>query len=201
MQLQLFISTLIGVVSLVHANDQLLGFPHKRQIENRTIDEIYSAAVAEGGIVTLWHGGDAPNQQADVKKAFEQRFPNMTLNLTTDFSKYHAARLDQLLADASDVYVDTIISQSLHDFPRWADEGVLLNYEPLGFEHIHPAYRDADAAYWANAIPFWVILWNSNKTNTTLREYDDFLKPEFKDRLVLTYPDDDDAVLFTFNAM
>ena len=33
------------------------------------------------------------------------------------------------------------------------------------------------------------------------KEYPDFLKPEFKDKLVLTYPNDDDSVLFQFNLM
>lgn len=27
------------------------------EIENRTLDEIHQAALKEGGIVTLWHGG------------------------------------------------------------------------------------------------------------------------------------------------
>jgi ABC-type Fe3+ transport system substrate-binding protein len=33
------------------------------------------------------------------------------------------------------------------------------------------------------------------------KEYTDFLKPEFKNKLVLTYPNDDDAVLYQFNLM
>lgn len=188
------------VAHFAHAYDQVIGFDSAKAIENRTIDEIYAAAIAEGGVVTVWHGGDAPNQEDSLKKAFETRFPGVVMNLTVDFSKYQSARLDRDLA-ANNVYVDTIISQSLHDFPRWSDEGALLKYEPLGFDHVIPAYRDPGAAYYAIRIPFWTILWNSNKTGTTIKEFDDFLRPELKNRLVLTYPDDDDAVLFTFNAM
>ena len=32
-------------------------------------------------------------------------------------------------------------------------------------------------------------------------EYTDYLKPEFKDKLVITYPNDDDAVLYQFDLM
>jgi lysophospholipid acyltransferase (LPLAT)-like uncharacterized protein len=31
------------------------------QVEDRTLDEIHKAALAEGGVVTLWHGGDESN--------------------------------------------------------------------------------------------------------------------------------------------
>jgi len=36
---------------------------------------------------------------------------------------------------------------------------------------------------------------------TTPIEYTDYIKPEFKDRLVLTYPNDNDAVLYQFDLM
>jgi hypothetical protein len=32
------------------------------------------------------------------------------------------------------VYVDSVILQSLHDYPRWKQENALLYYKPLGFE-------------------------------------------------------------------
>ena len=62
--------------------------------ETRSIDEIYQAALAEGGVVTLWHGGDEKNRQDVLKQAFEARFPNITLNVTVDLSKYHDGNLD-----------------------------------------------------------------------------------------------------------
>jgi len=48
----------------------------------------------------------------------------------------------------------------------------------------------------------WSNLWNVNFINgSEPKEYTDYLKPEFKDKLVLTYPNDDDAVLHQFNLM
>lgn len=42
---------------------------------------------------------------------------------------------------------------------------------------------------------------NPNKTSAVPTAYEDFIKPEFKDKLVLTYPNDDDAVLYQFDVM
>jgi hypothetical protein len=105
-------------------------------IENRTIDEIHQAALAEGGVVTCWHGGDETNQQDALKSAFEERFPGMTLNITVDVSKYHDGNIDRQLATGG-VYVDSVILQTMHDYPRWANEGALLHYQQLGFDDIH----------------------------------------------------------------
>ncbi|KAF2846488.1 ABC-type Fe3+ transport system [Plenodomus tracheiphilus IPT5] len=168
------------------------------QEETRTLDEIHQAALAEGGVVTLWHGGDEANQQNSLKTAFEARFPGMTLNVTVDVSKYHDGNLDQQIAE-NNVYVDSIILQTLHDYPRWKEQGVLLNYAPANFGKIHSAFRDEDAAYSGLFIISWGIIANVNKTNVAIKEYTDFLKPEFKDKLALTYPNDDDAVLYQFD--
>ena len=42
---------------------------------------------------------------------------------------------------------------------------------------------------------------NLNKTSAVPTTYQDFIKPEFKDKIVLTYPNDDDAVLYQFELM
>ena len=42
---------------------------------------------------------------------------------------------------------------------------------------------------------------NLNKTTAVPTSYKDFIKPEFKDKIVLTYPNDDDAVLYQFELM
>lgn len=186
----------------VLAFDVTLGFNSAPQVENRTLEQIYKAALAEGGIVTCWHGGDETNQQDALKRAFEKKFPGMTLNITVDFSKYHDGNLDAQLA-ANNVYVDSIILQTLHDYPRWAQEGALMNYAPLGFDQINPAYKDSVSASWYGLIYFaWQFIWNSKKVpGLKIGEFSDFLRPEWKNKLVLTYPNDDDAVLFAFHQM
>ncbi|KAI1299487.1 ABC transporter [Xylaria venustula] len=184
--------------SAVSAYDMTLGFNGAPQIENRTIDEIYEAALAEGGVVTLWHGGDETYQQDSLKKAFEARFPNITLNVTVDVSKYHDGNIDRQLATGG-VYVDSVILQTLHDYPRWDNEGALLHYLPLNFYNVQPSFRDQRGAWYGVSIFAWSFLWNENRVSKGPQEFEDFLEPEFKNKIVLTYPNDDDAVLYAFD--
>lgn len=117
----------------VSAADISLGFNAPQVNENRTIDEIYQAALAEGGIVTCWHGGDEVTQQDGLKRAFETRFPGMTLNITVNRSKYHSVNVDRQLASGRPLEVDTIILQALQDYPRWESQGSLLHYAPNNY--------------------------------------------------------------------
>jgi hypothetical protein len=119
--------------SFASAYDPQLVFNMKIEVETRSLDQIYQAALKEGGTVTLWHGGDGSHQQDALKTAFESQFPGMKMNLTVDLSKYFDGNIDRQLA-TSDVYVDSIILQTLHDYPRWKQEDALLYYKPLGFE-------------------------------------------------------------------
>ncbi|GAP92155.1 putative ABC transporter [Rosellinia necatrix] len=183
---------------IVSAYDATLGFNGAPEVETRTLDEIYKAAVAEGGVVTVWHGGDEPDQQDGLKQAFEARFPDMTLNVTVDVSKYHDGNVDRQLATGG-VYVDSVILQTLHDYPRWDNEGALLHYKPLGFDALQPSFRDPRGAWYGVTIIGWSFIWNTDKVSEGPQEFEDFLKPEFKDKLVLTYPNDDDAVLYAFD--
>jgi hypothetical protein len=185
---------------LVSGYDALLAFDGAPLVENRTIDQIYQAALEEGGTVTCWHGGDETYQQDGLKEAFESRFPGMTLNITVDVSKFHDGNIDRQLATDS-LYVDSIILQTLHDYPRWDHEAALLHYKPLHFNKIHPAFRDVRAAWHGVSIFAWTFIWNSDRLAHGPKEFADFLRPEFKNKIVLTYPNDDDAVLYAFDLM
>lgn len=200
MHLQLLYSALLA--THVVAYDTLLGFHSAPEVETRSINEIYKAALKEGGVVTSWFGGDEKNQQDAVKKAFEAAFPGITLNLTVDLSKYHDCKIDEQLA-GNNVYVDTVALQTTHDFPRWKEEGALLHYAPLGFDKIYPDFRDIDAAFYGFIGIAWQIIWNKDKLKgkKTPTEFPDFLAPEYKGKLALTYPNDDDAILFQFDLM
>ncbi|KAG5660882.1 hypothetical protein KAF25_002525 [Fusarium avenaceum] len=198
MHLQLLYSALLA--THVVAYDTLLDFHSAPEVETRSINEIYKAALKEGGVVTSWFGGDEKNQQDAVKKAFEAAFPGITLNLTVDLSKYHDGKIDEQLA-GNNVYVDTVALQTTHDFPRWKEEGALLHYAPLGFDKIYPDFRDIDAAFYGYLGIAWQIIWNKDKLKgkKAPTEFPDFLAPEYKGKLALTYPNDDDAILFQFD--
>ncbi|UPK89289.1 hypothetical protein LCI18_000224 [Fusarium solani-melongenae] len=186
------------LIPTIAARDITLGFDFPQINENRTIDEIYQAALAEGGIVNCLHGGDEVTQQDGLKRAFETRFPGMTLNITVNRSKYHSVNIDRQLATNA-LEVDSIILQALHDYPRWEQEGALLHYAPINFYRVQPPFRHIRAAYYGFAINSWSTIWNTAKLSNPPREWPDFLKPEYKDKLVLTHPSDDDAIAYIFD--
>lgn len=104
--------------------------------------------------------------------------------------------------------MDGIILQTVHDYPRWAQQGALLNYKPLGYDHISPAFKDPAASaspvtHYGVAVFSWPLVWRTAKLpgGMVLSEFDDFLRPELKDKLALAMPQDDDAVLWAFDLM
>jgi len=71
--------------------------------ETRTLDELYQAALAEGGKLVIYAGGDTPTQQDATKAAFKARFPGIDLTLIVDYSKYHDVRIDNQFAIPADL--------------------------------------------------------------------------------------------------
>lgn len=191
--------TVLGATGVL-SQDMSLGFGSPRVDENRTLDQIYQAALAEGGIVSCFHGGDEVNQQAGLKRAFETRFPGMTLNVTVNRSKYHSIAIDRGLASGT-LDVDTIILQSLQDYQRWERDGALLHYAPVNYDKVYPPFKHSRAGYYGFAINSWSTIWNTDKITNPPREWPDFLKSEYKDKIVLTHPSDDDAVAYIFDLM
>ncbi|MEH0580574.1 MULTISPECIES: ABC transporter substrate-binding protein [Streptomyces] len=168
--------------------------------EQAQLQKLYQQALAEGGTVIIYAGGDTPYQSDYLRDAFVKKFPKMKVNMVTDLSKYHDARIDNQIAEHH-VVADIAQLQTLDDFPRWKKEGVLEKYKPVGWDKVYNKIKDKDG-YYTGAMFFGF----ANVTATTLGgnapvEAKDFLKPEFKNKLVFTYPNDDDAVLYYFKQL
>ncbi len=173
--------------------------PLEKDGNGQTIPELYQAALQEGGALTVYAGGDEKNQQDSTIQAFKAAFPNINLNLTVDLSKYHDSKIDQELA-AKDLKVDVAMLQTLHDFDRWKSQGVLLNYKPVGSDHVPAKFKDKDGFYTGMTIFSFSNVSNSDlvKAEDAPRDATDYLDPKWKGKIVLTYPNDDDAVLYEF---
>ncbi|KAB8232482.1 hypothetical protein ETB97_000868 [Aspergillus alliaceus] len=170
-------------------------------VETRSLDEIYEAAKKESGTLIVSSGGDAGNQNDAIIQAFQKRFPDIQLNWTVDLSKYHTARIDRGFY-ADNQTTDVVILQTLHDFPRWKEQNRLLYYKPSVWNDIYASERDPDGAYLPIAeYSFGDIAWDTAKMNESAipDDYASFTHPKWRGRLVLTYPNDDDAVLYLFS--
>lgn len=184
------------------ALDQTFAWNSTAIVERRSLDEIHQAALAEGGVVTLWHGGSEPDQQDRLKNAFEKRFPGMTLNVTVKSSSYLGPNIDRQLVSGN-LQVDNAMLQTSQDYPRWRDDGALLHYKPAGFDQVYSAFKDFDGAWVSSTINAWSIVYNKDKLGdiSPPETFLDFLRPEFKNKIVLCFPNEDDAILHTFDLM
>lgn len=164
----------------------------------QNIDAIYAAAKTEGAFV-LYVGGPTAPWEATTR-IFEQRYPGIKVSITGGFSNVLDKKIDQQIKD-NKLEVDTAVFQTLQDFVRWKAEGQLLPYKPPGFDAIDPSFKDAEGAFYGvmvNAMPY---MYNTEHVAAVdvPNSAPDFLKPQFKGRMVTPYPADDDATLWLFH--
>ncbi|MFF5985167.1 ABC transporter substrate-binding protein [Streptomyces olindensis] len=166
--------------------------------ETKSLAQLYREAKAEGGVLTVYAGGDTATQQDGNKAAFEKAFPGISLNIVVDYSKFHDARIDNQLATGT-LVPDVVQLQTLQDFPRWKREGALLPYKPAGFSRVHPAFKDPDGAWTGIFVDAFSTVYNVDKAGSNPPgSARDLLDPRWKGKIVSTYPNDDDAVLYLY---
>ena len=166
--------------------------------ETRSLDELYRAALAEGGELVVYAGGDTPTQQDATRAAFLAAFPGIKLQLIVDYSKFHDVRVDNQFA--TDTLVPDLIQlQTLQDFTRWERQGRLLHYKPAGFGGVHDAFKDPRGAWTAIAVIAFSYLYDSaalgSAAPATPKELAD---PRWKGAIASSYPHDDDAALYLY---
>ncbi|MCX5599369.1 extracellular solute-binding protein [Streptomyces phaeochromogenes] len=167
--------------------------------ETRSLDQLYQAALAEGGKLVVYAGGDVDDQLAGVRAGFRSRFPDIDLTIVVDYSKFHDVRIDNQLA--TDTLVPDVVQlQTLQDFTRWARQGELLSYKPAGFSAVHPKFKDPGGAWTAVMAVAFSFVYNVAAVGADVpRTPLDFVDPRWKGAIASSYPHDDDAVLYLFS--
>ena len=166
--------------------------------ETRTLDELYQAALADGGKLVIYAGGDTPTQQDGTKAAFRDRFPGIDLTLVVDYSKYHDVRVDNQLATGT-LVPDLVQFQTVQDFVRWKEQGRLLYYKPAGFSKVHDGFKDRQGAWVAvSALAFSFMYGPSAVGSDAPRTPLDLVDPKWQGKIASSYPHDDDAVLYLY---
>ncbi len=168
--------------------------------ETRSLEELHKAALAEGGQLVVYGGGDLPNGAAGVEQAFMKRFPGMKVRILVDRSKYQGARIDNQLA-LGRLQCDAAHILQYNCYDRWKADGQLLPYKPLGWDEVYPDFRDPDGSIVAVGIFAFSAVYNTAQVAEAEapRDAPDFLDPKWKGRIVLSYPYDDDAILYQFD--
>lgn len=167
--------------------------------ETQSLDQLHKAALAEGGKLVVYGGGDIPNGGAGMEQAFAKRFPGMSIRILIDRSKYQGVRIDNQL-DLDALQCDVVHVLAWHYYDRWKANGELLAYKPLGWDAVYPDFKDPDGMITSVAIYAFSSLINKSKITEADAPYDalDFLNPKLKGQIALTYPQDDDSILYQF---
>src|SRR5688572_8766835 len=92
--------------------------PRPVPIETKSLDRLHQEAIAEGGRLVVFAGGDSPDQSDGLAQGFAQQFPGMQITIKTDLSKYHDARIDNQLS-RNRLEPDVAHLQTLQDFDMW----------------------------------------------------------------------------------
>jgi ABC-type Fe3+ transport system substrate-binding protein len=161
-------------------------------------DELHAKAKAEGAFVFYVGGPTAPWEAR--ARVFEQRYPGIKVSITGGFSNVLDQKIDQQLKDGK-LEVDAAIFQTLQDFVRWKAEGRLLSFKPAGFDVIDPSFKDADGAFYGVMVVAMPYMYNTQHVGASdvPNAAPDFLKPQFRGKMVTPYPADDDATLWLFH--
>jgi ABC-type Fe3+ transport system substrate-binding protein len=165
--------------------------------ETRSLDELYAAARRESGELVIYAGGDTQDQQDGTKQAFLAQFPDITLKMIVDYSKYHDVRIDNQLATGT-LVPDVVQLQTLQDFTRWKDLGVLRPYKPAGFSRLYPDFRDPDGAWVATSVVAFSYMFDDSLGAGGPASPRDLVDPRWKGAIASSYPHDDDAVLYLY---
>ena len=164
----------------------------------QSVDALYEAAKKEGALV-LVGGGPAPPYES-FAKAFMQRFPGIDVKVTGGPSNVHSGEIDKQIA-ARALRIDLAMLQTVQDFERWKKAGVLLPFKPDGFDKVDAAWKDADGAYVGVQVSGLVYGYNTKLVSTAPRTALDFLKPEYKGKIITTYPHLDDVTLYLYSTI
>lgn len=168
--------------------------------ETKSLDALYGEALAAGGNLVVYAGGDTATQQDLTVKAFLAKFPKINLKMVVDYSKYHDVRLDNQFATNS-VVPDVIQIQTLQNFDRWKKQGRLLNYKPAGFSNIHTPLKDADGAWMAIGIIGFSFMYDTAAVGSAPpASPKDLVNSEWRGKIASSLPQDDDAVLFLYRS-
>ncbi len=165
--------------------------------KTETVEELYQAALAEGGVLNLY---GCTGRDETVGKSFEAAYPGITVNfydlgineMLEKFSREHAAG----------VYTADVLQmkeQSGSISREYIAEGLLHNYQPEDvFGGVNPE--------WLCVTPFVMELdwWNYNTevySEMPIKSWWDITKPEWNGKFVFLDPNGEPDLIVLFTAM
>ena len=168
-----------------------------RAADSLDLAALYQAATLEGEVSL--YGQGPPRVYADWVSEFEARYPKLHVRVTG--GRYElAGKIDAQLA-AGKLEADLAAVQTASDYVRWRGDGVLMPFSPPGFDRIPADFKDAEGRYFGLSINVVGFAYNPGGLAGAAppKTIPDFLGPAFFEKIVSTYPHDDDVTLFNYS--
>ncbi len=165
-----------------------------------TLDELYAKAKNEKSL-TIYAGGPVSNYEP-LAREFESKFPGLTVSIEGGFSNVLNQKIEQQFKDGK-LAADMVLFQTAQDFVRWKGQGKMLAFKPEGFDAIDASFKDPDGAFIVWYVGTLSYAYNTKevKPENAPKSALDFLKPEFRGKMIACYPHDDDATLYLFHTI
>ena len=165
-----------------------------------TLDELYARAKDEKSLV-IYAGGPVSNYEP-LARDFERQFPGLTVSIEGGFSNVLNQKIEQQFKDGK-LQADMVLFQTAQDFVRWKQQGKMLAFRPEGFDAIDSSFKDPDGAFIVWYVGLLSYAYNAQQLKPEIAPKSalDFLKPEFRGKMIACYPHDDDATLYLFHTL
>jgi ABC-type Fe3+ transport system substrate-binding protein len=164
------------------------------------LDALYSEAKREGSLNYYGGGPTATHQRALGE--FAKSFPGIDCKLVAGFSNQLAPRIDEQIA-SNRVEADVAVLQTIQDFARWKRGGALLANRGPNFDQVLGKFKDPDG--YSVGVRVYALTYAYNPAlvapGDVPRSALDFLKPEFSEKIISTYPHDDDITLYLYHTI
>jgi len=184
---------LIGRIAAITAAFVLFSFAAHAQ----SMQELYEKAKLEKELVI--YGGGPTSLYEVPARAFEKLYPGIKITIHSGFSNVHDAAINAQLKSKT-LDADLAILQTVQDYIQWKKDGVLAQFKPAAWDSIDKSFKDPDGYYVGVFVTSVSYAFNSTavKPEDSPKSAMDFLKPQFKGKMISCYPHDDDITLYLF---
>jgi ABC-type Fe3+ transport system substrate-binding protein len=163
----------------------------------QSMQELYEKAKLEKELVI--YGGGPTSLYEVPARAFERDYPGIKVTIHSGFSNVHNQKINEQLKNKA-LDADLAILQTVSDFIQWKKRGVLAQFKPAGWDSIDVTFKDPDGHYVGVFVTAVAYAYNPAlvKPADVPKSALDFLKPEFRGKMISCYPHDDDITLYLF---
>lgn len=163
----------------------------------QSMDALYEKAKLEKELII--YGGGPTSLYEGPARAFEQKYPGIKVTIHAGFSNVLDEEINQQIKSKK-LSADLAILQTVQDFIRWKKEDVLARFKPAGWGAVDKTFKDRDGYYVSVFVTAVSYAYNKDlvKPGDAPKSAVDFLKPEFKGKMISCYPHDDDITLYLF---